>query len=215
MNLGFGLQISVIGILIVFAALAILIVAITLLKRAFKLDSASERSTSDRSSEGGSIEKEVQEEVTPVEHSGRRDFKVVLDGKEYVVAVEDAGGRSPKEDVIPHSKIGRNLIIKIGDDEYEMTVEDVGVPSIMPSSIPEAEVKEEVKGNTIEAPMQGTIIKIPVSVGDEVGEGDVVAVLEAMKMENNITSPKSGRVMAINVSIGDSVRTGDAIVVIG
>ncbi|HEX7094992.1 MAG TPA: acetyl-CoA carboxylase biotin carboxylase subunit [Acidimicrobiales bacterium] len=66
----------------------------------------------------------------------------------------------------------------------------------------------------VAVPMQGTIIKVLVSVGDEVEAGQPVCVLEAMKMENNITAGKSGTVKEVKVSPGDTVGSGDIVVVI-
>ena len=66
----------------------------------------------------------------------------------------------------------------------------------------------------VTVPMQGTIVKVLVSVGDEVEVGQAVTVLEAMKMENNITSETSGTVTEIMVAPGDSVGAGDVVVVI-
>jgi acetyl-CoA/propionyl-CoA carboxylase biotin carboxyl carrier protein len=63
-------------------------------------------------------------------------------------------------------------------------------------------------------PMQGTIVKVLVSEGDEVEAGQTVCVLEAMKMENNITADKSGTVKEIKVTAGQSVGSGDVVVVI-
>ena len=65
------------------------------------------------------------------------------------------------------------------------------------------------------SPMQGTIVKTLVSVGDEVEHGQGVVVLEAMKMENHITAEKAGTVAEVRVSAGDTVGTGDVLVVIG
>ena len=65
------------------------------------------------------------------------------------------------------------------------------------------------------SPMQGTIVKTLVSVGDEVELGQGVVVLEAMKMENHITAEKAGTVAEVRVSAGDTVGTGDVLVVIG
>ena len=70
-------------------------------------------------------------------------------------------------------------------------------------------------GAEVTVGMQGTIVKILVQVGDEVEAGDPVAVLEAMKMENNITAGRSGTVAEIRVQVGDSVGSGDTIAVIG
>lgn len=66
----------------------------------------------------------------------------------------------------------------------------------------------------VTAPMQGTIVKVNVAVGDEVEVGDAIVVLEAMKMENNVGAEKSGTVTEIRVSEGDSVGGGDVIAVI-
>lgn len=64
------------------------------------------------------------------------------------------------------------------------------------------------------APMQGTIVKVLVTVGQEVKAGDAVMVLEAMKMENQLQADKSGTVSAIKVKAGDKVGSGDVLVVI-
>jgi acetyl-CoA/propionyl-CoA carboxylase biotin carboxyl carrier protein len=67
---------------------------------------------------------------------------------------------------------------------------------------------------TVSVPMQGTIVKVLVGVGDEVEVGQTVCVLEAMKMENAINAEKAGTVKEIRVSAGESVGPGDVIVVI-
>ena len=72
-----------------------------------------------------------------------------------------------------------------------------------------------VNGAKVEAPMPGTILKVNVNVGDSVNEGDTVAVLEAMKMENEIPAPCSGKIAAVNVKQGDTIETGAVLVVIG
>ena len=58
---------------------------------------------------------------------------------------------------------------------------------------------------TVIAPMQGLIVKIPVKAGDSVKLGDVVAVLEAMKMQNDVTADRAGTVTAVHVKEGDVV----------
>ena len=67
---------------------------------------------------------------------------------------------------------------------------------------------------TITAPMQGTVIKVLVSEGQTVAQGDAVLVLEAMKMENQIQADKSGKVSKINCKAGDTVGSGDVLLVI-
>jgi acetyl-CoA/propionyl-CoA carboxylase biotin carboxyl carrier protein len=68
---------------------------------------------------------------------------------------------------------------------------------------------------TIVAPMQGTIVKVLVAVGDAVEVGQAVLVLEAMKMENRINAETSGTVTEVRVAAGETVGTGDVLVVIG
>jgi len=67
----------------------------------------------------------------------------------------------------------------------------------------------------VTVPMQGTIVKVNVAVGDTVEIGDAIVVLEAMKMENNVTAEKAGTVTEIRVAEGDSVGGGDVVAIIG
>ncbi|GAC1309970.1 MAG: acetyl-CoA carboxylase biotin carboxylase subunit [Acidimicrobiales bacterium] len=66
----------------------------------------------------------------------------------------------------------------------------------------------------VTVPMQGTIIKFTVEVGDEVEVGQTVAILEAMKMENAVAAEKAGKITEIKVAVGDTVAAGDTVVVI-
>lgn len=66
----------------------------------------------------------------------------------------------------------------------------------------------------VNSPMPGTILDIVVNIGDSVKEGDPIAILEAMKMENEIVATASGKIASINVSKGASVNTGDLIATI-
>ncbi len=67
----------------------------------------------------------------------------------------------------------------------------------------------------IKAPLPGTILSVNARVGDEVKSGDLLLVMEAMKMENNINADRAGKITAIKVSQGDSVLEGDILVEIG
>ena len=70
-------------------------------------------------------------------------------------------------------------------------------------------------GTPVKAALPGVVLKVQVAVGDTVSEGDVLLVVEAMKMETEIKSPVSGTVNSVQVELGDKVKTGDTLVTIG
>ena len=70
-------------------------------------------------------------------------------------------------------------------------------------------------GTPVKAPLPGTINAINVKVGDKVGVGDIVIVLEAMKMQNNIEAEQAGTITSITVNVGDSVMEGAVMLTIG
>ena len=84
-----------------------------------------------------------------------------------------------------------------------------------PAAAPAAAPAVAVSGTPATAPMPGTILDVKVTVGQAVKEGDVVAILEAMKMENEIFAPCDGKVAQVIAAKGSSVATGDPIVTIG
>ncbi|MBQ6052053.1 MAG: biotin/lipoyl-binding protein [Clostridia bacterium] len=124
----------------------------------------------------------------------------------------------------------RKFNITVNGKTYEVVVEETGVSSA-PAQAPSAPVqtaspepaKQEAPapvsvpadGTTISAPMPGTILKVNVEKGASVKKGDVLLVLEAMKMENDIQSPVDGTVIAVQASKGASVDTGAPLVTIG
>lgn len=121
----------------------------------------------------------------------------------------------------------RKFVINVNGKSYDVEVEEIRngvavstpvvsapvaapVPQAAPAAAPKA--TGTVGSVKVESPMPGNVLKINVKVGDSVEEGQAVAVLEAMKMENDIVAPSAGTVASINVSIGDSVNTGDVLV---
>jgi biotin carboxyl carrier protein len=81
--------------------------------------------------------------------------------------------------------------------------------------VPAPAAKPVAGPGSVVAPMQGLIVKVPVKVGDEVKLGDVVAVLEAMKMQNDIVSTVGGKVKAVYVKEGEVVGPNQPLVNIG
>lgn len=119
-------------------------------------------------------------------------YKVTLNNRTYEVEVE----------------AGQAMLV----DEYE---------AYAPAPIAAAPAAASVSaapalaaGEVVKSPMPGNILKINVTVGQKVNEGDTLLVLEAMKMENEIAAPKAGTVAQIIVSKGAVVETGAPLVVI-
>ena len=118
----------------------------------------------------------------------------------------------------------RKFNIKVDGVMHEVEVEELGVSGGSVSSAPVASVAPSPVSSTpapsasvsagagsVVAPLQGTVQTIKVNVGDKVNAGDVVAIIEAMKMENDIPATVSGTIKAIYVSKGSKVSSGDVI----
>ena len=101
--------------------------------------------------------------------------------------------------------------------EYEsyMPAPAAPVAEAAPVAAPAAAPSVVGEGHRVDSPMPGTILKVNVAEGQAVKEGDVLLILEAMKMENEIMAPQAGTVKQVLVSKGSSVETGSVMVVIG
>ena len=106
--------------------------------------------------------------------------------------------------------------VKVNDKVYEVEVEAVEEVNKEIETIKKETKTEEVSegSNTVLAPIAGKVLEIKVNVGDKVNKGDTVAVIEAMKLENEIQSAYSGTVKQILVSKGSDVRNKDALIVL-
>ena len=128
-------------------------------------------------------------------------YKVTVDGTAYVVEVEDLGATSASV---------------VSSPSVSAPAQAVAAPAAMPAPAA-APVAAPIPtgGVTVTAPMPGKILKVLVSAGQSVKNGDMIIVLEAMKMENEIFATADGKITDVRVGNGDAVNAGDVLVVIG
>lgn len=115
----------------------------------------------------------------------------------------------------------KNYTITVNGNVYEVTVEEGTTGGSTPAAAapkaaaPKAAPAVKSAGTgavKVTAPMPGKIVKINAAVGQAVKKGDVLVVLEAMKMENEIQAPQDGTVASVDTSAGASVESGDVLV---
>ncbi|HEX6207220.1 MAG TPA: biotin/lipoyl-containing protein, partial [Actinomycetota bacterium] len=107
------------------------------------------------------------------------------------------------------------LVVEVGGRRVPVRV--WGDDRAAPPPAPESAARAHHAGahGAVVAPMQGTILKVLVEEGQEIEAGDVVCILEAMKMENHIAATQDGTISSVAVSVGDVVQSGQAIATIG
>jgi pyruvate carboxylase subunit B len=153
------------------------------------------------------VEKPTKE--APPKGPAARTFSVFVDGEYFAVDVEEIGGAPVVTSIAP-AAAPRAAVVPPPPPR------PAAAPAPAPAAAPAPrKAAAPADGTAIEAPMPGMIIRYEVGEGDSVKDGDVVLVLEAMKMENSITSPVSGTVKKINFKDGESVQKGDVLLVIG
>ena len=140
-----------------------------------------------------------------------KEYKFKIGGKEYNVTV------NPKE--------GKMFDVTVNGATYEVEAENApaAAPAPQPSAAPvqaapaaaaAPAAKPAGAGEKVASPLPGVIIEISVKEGQQVKAGQKVAVLEAMKMENEIPAPKDGTITDIHVHKGDTLQEGDPVVTI-
>ncbi len=117
----------------------------------------------------------------------------------------------------------KNYRITVNGTAYDVAVEELGAGAVAaapaaaapvaaaPVAAPTPAASGAAGSITVASPMPGKILAIKANAGQAVKRGEVVMILEAMKMENEITAPEDGTIASINVAVGDSVESGDTL----
>jgi acetyl-CoA/propionyl-CoA carboxylase biotin carboxyl carrier protein len=163
-----------------------------------ELDRDRIREAQDRWGPAGASSDDEDEEVV------EREFTVEVNGKRFQVNLEDRGGLAAAES---GSGSGSGSGSRPGRRSG-------GGGSGSSGGGGGSSAGTSVEGETIDAEMQGTILEVNVAEGDTVESGDVICVLEAMKMENDVIAERGGTVAQVAVEEGQSVNQGDVLVVL-
>jgi biotin carboxyl carrier protein len=139
-----------------------------------------------------------------------KQYSFKINGKQYDVTVGPADGKHIQVNVN-----GADYSVEMESADGPSASEPVqAAPATAAPAAPETAAPAAASGQVVPTPMPGVIIEVSVREGQAVKAGEKVAVLEAMKMENEIASPKDGTVTAVHVDKGASVGEGDPIVTI-
>ena len=138
-----------------------------------------------------------------------KEYKFKINGKEYAVAIGEADGKMLSVNVN-----GADYQVELENAPVAAPVQQAAAPQqAAPVAAPKAAAPAGA-GEKVNSPLPGVIVEVSVKEGQAVKAGQKVAVLEAMKMENEIGAPKDGTITAIHVNKGDSVLEGAPIVTI-
>lgn len=136
-----------------------------------------------------------------------KKFDFIISGNKYQVEVKNF------EDDLARIEVNGTLY----DVQIHQEVKKAKTPKLVRKEVQRKPgegfiTKKAAGGQTVKAPLPGNIFKILVKEGDVVAKGDVLLVMEAMKMENNVLAEKDGTVKSIKVAVGDAVLQNDVII---
>lgn len=143
-------------------------------------------------------------------------YKFKINGNDYNVAINSTNGNLADVTVngVSYQVEMENAMPAAAPVQAAPAAAPVAAPQAAPVQAAAPAAKPAGEGKPVTSPLPGVIIEVSVKEGDTVAAGQKVAVLEAMKMENEIQADRAGVVTKINVSKGDSVLEGAAIVTI-
>ncbi len=113
----------------------------------------------------------------------------------------------------------KRFLIKINGKTYDAEVEVVGTsasaPVAAPAAAPRAAAPAAGGPANVTSPLPGTVLRLCKNTGDTVAAGEVVMIVESMKMENEVVAPEGGRIASIAVAAGSAINTGDLLFTLG
>ncbi|MBF0226686.1 MAG: pyruvate carboxylase subunit B [Desulfobacterales bacterium] len=168
---------------------------------------------------------EKKEKHAPEKGENTRTFNVFVDNEYFEVGVDDVSG-TPMVSYVQPMQMQHQMPMQQIPQQVVPTPPPAArqmAPKTAPAAKPKAEVKEcaveppkaDASGAPLTAPMPGMIVKYLKNIGDSVNKGDVVVVLEAMKMENNLPAPSAGTITSIAFKSGDTVCKNAVLCTIG
>ena len=128
--------------------------------------------------------------------------------KKYIVTVNGVG----YEVIVEEAALGATVAAPVAAAPAAPAPAPVATPAPAPAAAPAAAPADGVK---VTAPLPGNVLDVKVSAGASVKKGDILCILEAMKMENEIVAPQDGTIASVSATKGSSVNTGDLLFVIG
>ena len=125
-----------------------------------------------------------------------KNYTITVNGNMYDVTVEEKTGGAPTAAPAPAAA---------------PAAAPAPAPAAAPAAAPAPAASGSAGGVKVKAPMPGKILSVKASEGQQVSKGDVILLLEAMKMENEVVAPQDGTIATINVASGAAVEAGDVL----
>jgi acetyl-CoA/propionyl-CoA carboxylase, biotin carboxylase, biotin carboxyl carrier protein len=147
----------------------------------------------------------------------------LMEDRDWLKATAPADAAAPEPSEDGGEMVSRDYKVEVSGKLFEVKViGEAGAGGAAPAAGGKKPPKRERKAGgggaasseSLPSPLQGTVFKVNIEQGAEVAEGDLICVIEAMKMENEITAHRSGKVTSLNIEVGAAVNSGDVLAVI-
>ena len=142
-----------------------------------------------------------------------KNYKITINGNVYTATVEPMGAATVQQ--APVAPAPAPVAVAPAPMPAPVAPAPTPAPAPAPAPVPSAPAPPVTgSGTKVDSPMPGTVLKYLVDAGDNVTVNQVVAILEAMKMENEIVAPVAGKVTSIVAAAGSPVNAGDVLFII-